>query len=229
MTKAELRAWAKEYAPDLLGSALLAEPAGSAAPALAPDWETWRQVPKAELWEAVALSCNIKPEALPRDLAGILARELLPTHFPTKDTHQEFARRLTIAKRSTGAGGTLQTVNGSNDGAVGLAVFATWAVDVMRWAVPAELAALAEPAPESAPAGEAATVAEPMQRQRYQEQEILRVLAENGYTATALPKPPKNNRLGGPKAIVRAALRYEGRVFDKAWERLRANGEIRDA
>ncbi len=88
---------------------------------------------------------------------------------------------------------------------------------------------LVEPAPESAPAGEAATVAEPMQRQRYQEQEILRVLAENGYTATALPKPPKNNRLGGPKAIVRAALRYEGRVFDKAWERLRANGEIRDA
>ena len=161
MTKAELRAWAKEYAPDLLGSALLAEPAGSAAPALAPDWETWRQVPKAELWEAVALSCNIKPEALPRDLAGILARELLPTHFPTKDTHQEFARRLTIAKRSTGAGGTLQTVNGSNDGAVGLAVFATWAVDVMRWAVPAELAALAEPAPEATPAGEAATIAGP--------------------------------------------------------------------
>ena len=33
MTKAELRAWAKEYAPDLLGSALLAEPAPESAPA----------------------------------------------------------------------------------------------------------------------------------------------------------------------------------------------------
>ncbi|SCC95887.1 hypothetical protein THIX_90662 [Thiomonas sp. X19] len=81
----------------------------------------------------------------------------------------------------------------------------------------------------AAPAVEAATGTRPMKWQRHQEQEILRVLAEKGFTATALPKLPKKNRAGGAKAIVRAELKWEGTKFDKAWERLRHNKDIRDA
>lgn len=30
----------------------------------APDWDTWLQIPKCELWEAVALSCDLEPDRL---------------------------------------------------------------------------------------------------------------------------------------------------------------------
>ena len=67
----------------------------------------------------------------------------------------------------------------------------------------------------------------PLQRQRFQETEILRVINELGYTATALPK----NKSGKPgvKAAVREKLTFSVTIFNKAWDRLRAQGEIADA
>lgn len=68
----------------------------------------------------------------------------------------------------------------------------------------------------------------PPPQQRYQEQEILRVLAELGFSATALPRGRPG--VPGPKADTRAKLpSFTRTVFDKAWERLRASGEIADA
>lgn len=70
---------------------------------------------------------------------------------------------------------------------------------------------------------------EPMQRQRYQEDEILRVISELGYKAEALPRW----KLGKPgaKAEVRAKFPYWSgtTIFKKAWERLRADKQIREA
>lgn len=70
----------------------------------APDWETWRYVPKAELWEAVALSCDVDPEAL--KYVGVFDPELLGFDHPL-----EFKRRLKIARASIGKGGTLGVVD----------------------------------------------------------------------------------------------------------------------
>lgn len=67
----------------------------------------------------------------------------------------------------------------------------------------------------------------PKQRQQFQEEEILRVIAEFKYTATALPKNPQGEP--GVKAQVRNSLSFAPSVFNKAWERLRQREAIQDA
>lgn len=62
-------------------------------------------------------------------------------------------------------------------------------------------------------------------RQRYQEQEILRVLRELGHDPHRLPDTPDGK--SGPKAHARAKCpKMSRKVFDKAWQRLRDDGEI---
>ena len=83
--------------------------------------------------------------------------------------------------------------------------------------------------PSGAPEMAAPVVASaaPIPRQRFQENEILRVIGELGYTAKAIPKSPPGKK--GPKAAVRAKLKMTSGVFDLAWERLRNQGDIQDA
>ena len=64
----------------------------------------------------------------------------------------------------------------------------------------------------------------PESRQRFQENEILRILKELKYIAAALPKSKPG--VAGVKSEVRAKLDFSPGVFDKAWERLRASNEI---
>jgi hypothetical protein len=90
----------------------------------------------------------------------------------------------------------------------------------------------AAPAPSaSAPAvAVPEPVAKPLQRQRHQETEILRVLREIGHDPHALPRNTSGR--AGPKAATfeRLGWRKEERgVFDKAWERLRQTRDIADA
>ncbi|WP_423393293.1 hypothetical protein [Burkholderia sp. LMG 21824] len=74
------------------------------------------------------------------------------------------------------------------------------------------------------------TPGKPLPVQRHQEQEILRVLRELGYNPLALPK-----RVNGKKwvaAEVRDKLtgpKWTRSIHDKAWERLRENGDINEA
>jgi hypothetical protein len=63
----------------------------------------------------------------------------------------------------------------------------------------------------------------PLQRQRHQESEILRVLHDLGYDPKSLPKNESGKK--GVKADVRSRLIFPKGVFDKAWERL-LEGEI---
>ena len=64
-------------------------------------------------------------------------------------------------------------------------------------------------------------------RQRSQETEILRVIRELKYDPKALPRMAP----GKPwvKSQARTRLKYSSTVFDKAWERLRSQGEIRES
>ena len=81
--------------------------------------------------------------------------------------------------------------------------------------------------PESAkPPSPVAT--RPLPAQRWQENEILRVIHELGYVAKALPKSEPGKK--GVKAEVRKIVPLNSTgIFDGAWERLRATGEIKDA
>lgn len=70
----------------------------------------------------------------------------------------------------------------------------------------------------------------PLSRERYWEQEILRVLRELGYDPEALPKQPNGKR--GVRAAVRDKLRdpaWTDSIFEKAWQRLRDGSAIKDA
>lgn len=72
------------------------------------------------------------------------------------------------------------------------------------------------------------TAGAPLSRQRHQENEMLRVLADLGYNPKRLPRPPAG--AAGPKSEARAKLpEMSSKVFDKAWERLRSAGDIADA
>lgn len=68
------------------------------------------------------------------------------------------------------------------------------------------------------------SAAKPLPAQRFQEQEILRVIKELGYDPKGLPKdsPGRN----GVKAEVRARLNFTTLVFNKAWERLSSARDI---
>ncbi len=88
-------------------------------------------------------------------------------------------------------------------------------------------------AQERQPVQPQAAAPRPMQRAAAQEAAILATIRQHGYDPTSLPK----NEAGKPgvKAIIRAELEGESAlfprgstVFDKAWERLRANGDIAD-
>ena len=75
---------------------------------------------------------------------------------------------------------------------------------------------------------EPVTAGAPLSRQRHQENEMLRVLADLGYDPKQLPRPPAG--AAGPKSEARAKLpEMSNKVFDKAWERLRSSGDIADA
>jgi hypothetical protein len=67
----------------------------------------------------------------------------------------------------------------------------------------------------------------PLPQQQFQEQEILRVILSLSHDPKKLPKREDNKP--GIKAEVRQALTFSPKVFDKAWERLRANQDIQDA
>lgn len=64
-------------------------------------------------------------------------------------------------------------------------------------------------------------------QQRFQEREILLVIRELSYDPKNLTKPEPGKP--GVKAEVRQKLALSVKVFDKAWERLRANLDIQDA
>ena len=73
--------------------------------------------------------------------------------------------------------------------------------------------------------GALSTGTDPFQRQHYQEQRIILLLGQLGFTAKALPKAKPGN--SGVKAKLKAKSEFPAGVFDKAWERLIKQGDIK--
>ena len=68
----------------------------------------------------------------------------------------------------------------------------------------------------------------PVQRQQAQEGAILAKLVELGFDPQALPSPPAG-KPSAAKQATKAALMYSTDVMNKAWQRLRDDGRIKDA
>jgi hypothetical protein len=210
--------------------------AGIADVAHKPNWDVWRHALKATLRDAICLSCDANPSAVPKDWGELFTAELLPQLSAGKEARSEISRRLQIAKSHVGMGGTLPTVNGDKDGDVYLAAFSEWALTTMKWPVPDEFRALASTdqhshtgAPETDVQVERiqAPARRPLSQQAHQEAEILRVIRELGHDPKKLPKPKSGKP--GVKAAACKVLNWQGTIFDKAWERLRSGKEIIDA
>ena len=64
-----------------------------------PDWGEWSLMPKVELWSAVALSMNLEPHDLRRDVQTPLlgfGSFFKPGSFSNLDAEREFEKRLRI-------------------------------------------------------------------------------------------------------------------------------------
>lgn len=68
----------------------------------------------------------------------------------------------------------------------------------------------------------------PIPRHSAQEDEIVAALKRRGYEVHALPSAPAG-KSSPAKRAARDALDYSEAVFDKAWQRLRKDGRIREA
>lgn len=221
-----------------------------------PDWDYLLQYPALQLGSLCALSVGLHPYfADPSWVFNVAKPHFNGTDSdefcPLADAEEgekraalleDFLRRAHIAAANLSPLGELAPAIGDADSVqtlVRVSDFVTWA-EGMGWELPPEFPKpLAAPvsnqpatplgAPESdEPTAHVSTPARPLPAQRFQEQEILRVISELKYDAKALPKPEQGKK--GVKAEVRkiVPLNTPG-IFDGAWERLRATGEIQDA
>ena len=98
-----------------------------------PRWEEWLQSPRIRLWQAVALSCDLRPAKI------LLARKNPLKHKIAPERCREYRRRLRVALRNLGDG--LQPVGVGAPKSrcwIKLAEFGAWAVG-MGWTLPDEL------------------------------------------------------------------------------------------
>jgi len=121
-----------------------------------PNWDKWRHIPHATVWELVALSLNIEPEAVQFNPHGWMAdRHIF-------DESDEFKDRVSVAGRNAGGGGGLTPKGGSlvdpADIVVGLREFAAWALS-LPWEIPEEFAELASGHRDPGIAGNRSTTA----------------------------------------------------------------------
>ena len=107
-----------------------------------PNWNVWRHMLKATLFDAVCLSCDVAPGAatLSPVMSGV--SHLLGLAFAGWGVSREISDRLSIARSHVGTGGTLPTFAEDKDLYVYLAAFAEWALNTMKWNMPDELRAL---------------------------------------------------------------------------------------
>jgi thiol-disulfide isomerase/thioredoxin len=95
-----------------------------------PRWEEWLQSPRIRLYQAVALSCDLRPAKI------LLARKNPLKHKIAPERCREYRRRLRVALRNLGDG--LQPVEVEAPKSrcwIKLAEFRAWAVG-MEWTLP---------------------------------------------------------------------------------------------
>ena len=110
-----------------------------------PDWNEWSLMPRVELWQAVALSMDLEPHDLHRDVHTPLlgfGSFFKPNSFPSSIIEREFEKRLRILEANIEDSAKFPdaVINGElRRSIVELPEFSVWAVSV-GWEMPEELA-----------------------------------------------------------------------------------------
>jgi hypothetical protein len=189
-------------------------------------WPVWLALPHVELWEAVALSLGANPVPQLREEAS-----MQPTRL-SRLTH-DFHERLRFCQRAVLASGPIKLQGRYYTGAshgpyckVSLCDVSAFLLQGGFEVAPEMLSGCSTELHPSSNDGDGAV---PMQRWPAQEAAILTKLREMGFDPCNLPMPKPGTP--GPKAAVKRALGTSGMwtgetVFDKAWERLRASGQV---
>lgn len=191
-----------------------------AGPIPPPKWGKWRHMQDVELWEAVALSVNLEPAELPVYLGAYDAFG----DNPFRICPSEFQERLQMANSNCGTSFPCKPAHPLRARSlVNLPTFGSWAASV--WDdLPQDLlniVPMVNPGPVAPPP-------RPVPRRRAQEEAILATLAELNINPQAIPRPSPGKQ-SKEKNAVRNALRYSRDVMNKAWQRLRDDGRIKDA
>lgn len=79
------------------------------------------------------------------------------------------------------------------------------------------------------PAGDRTYITKAVPRQQAQEETILTTLRDLGFDPQHLPVPSRFGKRSPAKHAVRSKLDFTHNVFNKAWQRLRGDGRIKDA
>lgn len=198
----------------------------------APDWALWLHVDSAKLWELAQLSLGREPNFL--DGAGSED----PRHSRLATLRRHMAAGSTILRRPDGYAwfGEPDSIHQS----VTVSSFRQWA-RVVGWSLPPELDSAGQApaidlrqggpalhdATKSLPGTPAAPL-KPVPRGLAHEAAILDALRAAGYDPRQLPRTPAGKASPAKEAARGALPRMTPSVFNKAWQRLRADGEIAD-
>ena len=103
-----------------------------------PNWNKWRHVPQAKVWEAVALSLNIDPDRVRHNKDSWM----IDAHLFNED--KQFDDRIFVVGRNLGKAlnPKLITMGKPEDCSVEITQFVDWAMS-LPWEMPEELIALA--------------------------------------------------------------------------------------
>jgi hypothetical protein len=113
-----------------------------------PRWDYWRQMLQVNVWEGVALSCNVDPRQKDDGTSLESFRRALRYVREAQETIEQFERRCEIAESNI-AGDLLETtdfVSSRIHRRVKLSVLASWATS-LKWPVEPEFAELASDVP----------------------------------------------------------------------------------
>ncbi len=121
-----------------------------------PDWSYWRNVPRAKVWEAVALSCDVEPRETDEKILSHGPAKTLDGHLlQSWDGHDEYEKRREIALQNLGPKGPLfeshghrfdldesiEEVLGPRFSKIDLPQFVRWSQEKQSppWSIPEEL------------------------------------------------------------------------------------------
>ena len=110
-----------------------------------PDWNEWSLMPRVELWQAVALSMDLEPHDLHRDVHTPLlgfGSFFKPNSFPSSAVEREFEKRLRILEANLEDSAKFPDAVINRElrrSIVELPEFSAWAASV-GWEIPDELA-----------------------------------------------------------------------------------------
>lgn len=218
----------------LKGGGFVGRPAPQKRPAR---WALWLKIPRVELWQAVLLSLAIEPDDFLRDEACGRVPDA-PMSMSFCRLPDEYFSRREDCMRALSTEGPIRP-----QGPLYAGILRSTRCPVLLAEVAAFLASFGATVPTEMQAMPAASESEepdqsgsaemaPVQRWQAQDRAILNAIEALGLKARALPRTQAGKP--GAKMEIRRALKdhplFVGeKVFDKAWERLRAAGDVGDA